>query len=160
MISQTLQQMLNEQLTRELTASQQYLGMAAYAGSQNLEGWQAFFERQSEEEREHALKIFRFLVEVGAPVKLAALPEVKSEYASLLEATQTALAYEQKVTRDFQAMAQAALEEKDHTTYQFLQWYLEEQIEEESQFDRLVALLESGLNPFLAESLLSKGEEK
>ncbi|PZA06350.1 MULTISPECIES: ferritin [unclassified Meiothermus] len=160
MISKRLQERLNQQIGHELTASQQYLGMAAYCGGLNLSGWQAFFERQSEEERTHALRIFRFLLEVGAPVRLPALPEVKTEYASLLEANQAALAYEQKVTRDFQAMAQAALEENDHTTYAFLQWYLQEQIEEESQFSRLVSLLESGLNPFLAESLLPKGEEE
>jgi len=111
MISKRSQEMLNQQIGLELTASQQYVGMAAYRGGLNLLGWQAFA---------HA-----------------------AGYASLLEANQTALAYEQKVARDFQA-----------------QWYVQEQIEEESQFGRWVSLLESGLNPFLAKRLLPKGEKE
>jgi ferritin len=156
MLSQALTQQLQTQIGYELSASQTYLGMAAYLHTQNLEGWAAFFERQSTEEREHALKIFHFLLETGVEVKLSAIPEVSTTFKSVLEVVSVSLEYEQKVSKAFRDMAATAIKEGDFTGFQFLQWFLEEQIEEEATFERLKAMLETGINLFQAEALLPK----
>lgn len=156
MISEALAGLLNQQIVHELRASQVYLGMSVYCAGLNLDGWASFFERQSGEEREHALKIVRFLSEVGAPVSLEAIPEAATGYGSLLEAVSKSLEYERKVSDSFRVMARVAQEHHDHTGYGFLQWFLEEQVEEENTFARLEAMLESGLNPFQAEAFLPK----
>jgi ferritin len=154
MLSPALTQALQTQIGYEFGASQTYLGMAAYFHAQNLEKWAAFFERQSSEEREHALKIFHFLLETGSPAKLPALPEAPVQYASALEVVKLALQQEQRVTKAFQDMSATALRDGDFTGFGFLQWFLEEQVEEEATFERLIALIESGINLFLAETML------
>jgi bacterioferritin B len=154
MLSPALTSALQTQIGYEFGASQTYLGMAAYFHAQNLSKWAAFFERQSAEEREHALKIFHFLLETGSPAKLPAIPEVPVQYASALEVVQKSLEQEQRVTKAFKDMAALALQAGDFTGFGFLQWFLEEQVEEEASFERLIALVESGINLFQAETLL------
>jgi ferritin len=154
MLSTALTTALQTQIGYEFSASQTYLGMAAYFHAQNLNGWAAFFEKQSAEERDHALKIFHFLLETGSPVKLPAIAEAPVQYTSALETVQKSLEQEQKVTKSFQSMAAIALQEADFTGFGFLQWFLTEQVEEEATFERLIALVESGINLFQAEALL------
>jgi ferritin len=154
MLSSALTQALQTQIGYEFAASQTYLGMAAYFHAENLEKWAGFFERQSAEEREHALKIFHFLLETSSPVKLPALAEAPVQYASALEVLQKSLEQEQRVSKAFQEMSGLALREADFTGFGFLQWFLEEQVEEEATFERLIALVESGINLFQAETLL------
>jgi bacterioferritin B len=154
MLSNPLTQALQQQIGYEFAASQTYLGMAAYFHSQNLEKWAKFFENQSAEEHEHALKIFHFLLETGSPVQLPAIPEVPVQYTNALETLQKSLEQEQKVTKSFQNMAAMSLKEADFTGFGFLQWFLTEQVEEEATFERLIALVESGINLFQAENLL------
>jgi ferritin len=154
MISDKLSQALSKQITSEFTASQQYLGIAVYFGQQSLDGWADFFYRQSEEEREHGLKIVRYLVDVEAEFELEPLGKATPQFASPVEAVRAALSWERQVTSQFHEMAELALEEKDYTTFQFLQWYLSEQIEEEATMQKLIDLIESGVNLFLAENHL------
>ncbi len=154
MLSTALTQALQNQIGYEFAASQTYLGMAAYFHTQNLEGWATFFEKQSAEEREHALKIFHFLLETGSAAKLPAIAEAPVQYSSALETVQKSLEQEQRVTKSFQDMAALALKEADFTGFGFLQWFLTEQVEEEATFERLIALIESGINLFQAENLL------
>ncbi|AEB12246.1 ferritin [Marinithermus hydrothermalis] len=154
MISEKLREMLVDQIGAEHTAAQRYLAMAAYFARQGLDGWAAFFFRQSEEEREHAMRIVRFLLDVGADLTFPAVPEAQPRFASALEAVQKALAWEQEVTRSFHRMAETALAEKDYTTFQFLQWFIEEQVEEEATMGKLVQIVESGVNLFQAQAAL------
>jgi ferritin len=156
MIHAELRAALETQIGHELRASHQYLAIGIAMHAQNLDGFAAFFERQSQEEREHALKIIGFLNEVGTPAKLGALEGVQTEFGSALEAVRSSLEYERAVTNSFQRMAGLALERGDHITHGFLGWFLNEQIEEEATFSKLQAILESGLNPFQAQSLLPK----
>ncbi len=157
MISQRVAKLLHEQVGHELYASHQYLAIAAYFGEQSLDGWADFYYRQSDEERGHALKIARFLVEVGAKFTLPALPEcVPDEIQSPLDAARKSLNQERGVTQQFKSMNQVAHEDNDAVSIQFLAWFLNEQVEEENSMDRIVKILESGLNPFLAESLVAK----
>ena len=74
------------------------------------------------------------------------MPEARPQFASALEAVQKALAWEQEVTRSFHRMAETALAEKDYTTFQFLQWFIEEQVEEEASFAKLLDVIEMSQN--------------
>ena len=159
MISERLKKMLNEQVGHELGAQHAYLGMAAYFGLQNHDKWADIFHKQSLEERGHALKIVQFLVDVGAQEALPALQAATVTYGSALEVVKAALAQEQKVTSQFHAMAKAALEESDFTSFQFLQWFIEEQVEEEATMEKYIALLSSEKDEFRAEMIVSELEE-
>ncbi len=156
MLSAALTTQLQAQIGYEFSASQTYLGMAGYFHAQNLEGWAKFFEKQSSEERQHALKIFHFLLETGSPAQLPAIPEAPVDYASPLEVLEKSLEQEKRVTKAFQTMAATALADADFTGFGFLQWFLEEQVEEEASFERLIALVKSGINLFQAQTLLGQ----
>ena len=156
MLSSALTTQLQAQIGYEFAASQTYLGMAGYFHSQNLEGWAEFFEKQSSEERTHALKIFHFLLETGSPAQLPAIPEVPVQYNSPLEVLEKSLEQEKRVTKAFQTMAATALSNADFTGFGFLQWFIEEQVEEEASFERLIALVQSGINLFQAQTLLGQ----
>ncbi len=157
MINEKVAKLLQTQVGEELRACNEYLAAAIYFGSQQLDGFKAFFLRQSEEERGHALKIVNFLIDVDAPLTAPAVPEAKpGDIASPLDAAQKAYKWEQKVTQQFREMAATAHAEKDYISAQFIDWYLNEQIEEENSMDHLAKLLESGLNPFHAEKLIGE----
>lgn len=154
MIKPSLEGLLNEQIGHELRASNAYLAIASYFGSQSLDVWSAYFYKQSEEERGHALKIVEFLVAVGAGVKIPAIPAAQSSYGSGQAAVEWALANEREVTRQFHNMASVALSEADFTTLQFLQWFIAEQVEEEASMQKLIEIIRSEPNLFRAEELL------
>src|SRR5262245_8993129 len=154
MISKRLADMLTAQIASELSAHMIYQAISIYFRRQSLNGWGKLYFDQSVEEAKHADKIIDFLVDHDVAFELPKLPGAKTEFKTSLDAVRTALANEQKVTGQFQAMAKAALDEADHTSYQFLQWFLEEQVEEERTAQALVDLVASGINLFQAEPLL------
>jgi len=156
MIKPSLEQALNEQIGHELSASNAYLGIAIYFAGESLDRWAAFFYKQSEEERGHALKIVEFLVDVDATLRIPAVAEQATSYKSGLAAVQWSLENERTVTGQFHRMADMALAEKDYTTFQFLQWFINEQVEEESSMQKLIDLIKGEENLFIAEELLPK----
>ncbi|HWP31664.1 MAG TPA: ferritin [Fimbriimonadales bacterium] len=158
MLSPKLVEALRKQIGSELTASHQYLAVASYFGMQSLNGWAEFFFRQSDEEKEHAMKIINFLLRCSVEPRFPALAEAKPNFKSVLDAVERCLRWEKEVTKQFYAMADVALKEKDYTTFQFLQWFIEEQVEEEDLMTQLVDLVRSGINLFQAEPLLPKPE--
>jgi ferritin len=158
MISKKLSQMLSKQIGDELFASHYYLGISAYFARESLEKWAEFFKAQSEEERGHALRIINFLIDVGIDFTLPAVGEAKAKYPSAEAAVEAALKHEQKVTKSFQTMAQVALQEKDYTGFQFLQWFLGEQVEEEALMQKCLDVLRGVPNPFEAQEFLPERE--
>ena len=154
MINPNLKQALNEQIGHELSASNAYLGIAAYFAGMSLDRWAAFFYKQAEEEREHAMKIVRFLIDVDADFSIPAVGEQTTTYGSGMDALQFARKNERDVTAQFHRMADMALAEKDYTTFQFLQWFISEQVEEESSMQKLIDLIKAESNLFRAEELL------
>ncbi|NUL81337.1 MAG: ferritin [Armatimonadetes bacterium] len=156
MISKQLAAMLEEQIGWELKASNHYLATAAYFASNDLDGWAKAFYAQSEEEREHALKIVKFLIDTSTPFNIPAVSAAETRFESALEACQKALTSEQAVTAQFKRMAQVALSEGDYVGFQFLQWFLDEQVEEEALMGKYISLIESGINLFQAEEFLSE----
>jgi ferritin len=158
MISKKLGTLLEAQVGNELHASNMYLAIAVWFGQQSLDKWADFFYHQSEEEREHAMKIVRFLVDVGFPFNIPAVGASKATYKDAKAAVNAAMKNEQIVTGQFKAMAEACMKEKDFTTFQFIQWFIEEQVEEEATMQKLLDILDSTSNAREAELHLPEEE--
>jgi ferritin len=144
LISQTLNDALNKQIGIEFFADFQYLAMAVYFEEHGLSNLGNFFRAQASEERGHGLKILNFIIEAGGKAVVPAVEQPKSAFASAEEAARLFLSQEQGVTRNFYHMYEQALTEKDYATHIFLQWFVQEQIEEESTASKLLELIQSG----------------
>jgi ferritin len=139
-INEKLVEAMNRQIRSEFSASQQYIALAIYFDGESLVELANFFYRQSEEEREHAMKFVHFLLEVGAKPIIPDLPEFKNEFASAAEAVQFALDQEIKVTDQINNLVTLAIAEQDHISNNFLQWFVTEQVEE---VDTMTMLLQT-----------------
>lgn len=158
MISDKVAKLLIEQIGHELRAHQLYMGMALYFNRQSLNRWGKLFNSQSREEAGHATKIMDFLTDNEVTFDLPALKSATTRYSSAEAVAKAALESERKVTGQFREMSDVALAENDHTSYQFLQWFVNEQVEEERKVQALIDLIESGINLFQAEPLLDQFE--
>ncbi len=154
MISEHLGRLLIEQVGNELGAHQAYMGISLYFDRCSLKRWAKLFHDQAVEEAGHAAKIMAFLVDNEVVFDLPPVPGATTTYASAADAVQAALASELRVTDQFNAMAAAARAADDHRGSQFLQWFIDEQVEEERTMRALLDLLGSGINLFAAEPLL------
>lgn len=130
MIKEKVADALNEQLVSEFTAEAQYLAIAIYFEDEVLPELGGFFFTQAEEERTHALKIIHFLLETGARPLIPAIGQVQTDFGSAEEAVSLALKHEQKVTAEIDNLVNIAMDERDNTSNNFLQWFVEEQVEE------------------------------
>lgn len=148
MITDKLRDMLVRQIASEATAHTHYLAISVYFRQRSLDRWAELFHKQSVEEAGHAKKIMDFLIDCNIEFDMPGVPSQSSRFDSALDACKSALASEQRVSKQFQEMAAAAIEEKDFRVFQFLQWFIEEQVEEESKMQKLIDLLESGVNLF------------
>ena len=133
MLSKRMQEALNMQVKIEAQSSQVYLAMASWAEIQpGIDNITAFFYRHSEEERMHMLKLVHFINERGGFAMIPALEQPTLTYPSIKHAFQELLKHEVMVSESINKLVDIALEEKDYATHNFLQWYVAEQIEEES----------------------------
>ncbi|MCS6888037.1 ferritin [Chloroflexus sp.] len=166
MLSETIQQALNRQITYEYAASYTYLAMAAYFESLSLTGFAHWFRVQSEEEREHALRFFDYVHDRGGRVMLGAIAEPQNEFASPLDAFEQALAHEQRVTASIHAIYTLAAQEHDYATMSMLKWFIDEQVEEEKSADEIIQHLKlignDGVGLLMLDRKLAerKGEEE
>jgi ferritin len=158
MITKKMSELLIEQVGHELRAHQLYLGMSIYFSRESLDRWAKLFRDQSTEEAGHAQKIIDFLIDHEVQFDLPALKSATTRYGSALAVAQAALESERRVTAQFGEMNKVALTEGDATAQQFLQWFIEEQVEEERKVQGLIDLIESGINLFQAEPLLDRFE--
>lgn len=142
MISQTMQEAINEQINKELFSSYLYLSMAAYFASKNLPGFAKWMQTQSGEEREHAMKLYEHLEDRGGRVTLKAIAAPQFEWASNLEAFRAAAAHEAHISASIHALYETALKEKDYPAQVMLQWFINEQVEEEKNAAEIVGHLE------------------
>lgn len=124
---------LNKQLNRELYSSYLYLSMAAYFESINLKGFAHWLKVQVEEEKEHAMKFFDFILERGEKVILEAIEAPKTDWESPVEAFKDVYEHEKKITSYIHNIIELARQHKDYPTEVFLQWFVSEQVEEEAQ---------------------------
>jgi ferritin len=132
MLSQQMQDALNKQCNAELYSAYLYLSMSAYFQSINFEGFAHWMRLQAQEELEHAMKFYDFVIERGGRAVLGAVDEPTFEWASPLAAFENAYEHEQKVTSLIHNIADLAIKEGDHATNVFLHWFVDEQVEEEA----------------------------
>ncbi len=141
MISKKMEQALNEQINAELYSSYLYLAMAAWFESENFPGFAAWMRVQTREENGHALKLFEFLNERRGRIVLKAVAEPAQKWSSPLAAFEAAYEHERYITGRINDLVNLAVAEKDHATAAFLQWFVNEQVEEESSVDGIVQKL-------------------
>jgi ferritin len=141
MISKKIEDALNEQINAELYSAYLYLSMEAYFESLNLSGFANWMMVQTQEELTHVMKIYRFVNERSGKVLLKAIAQPPTEWESPLAVFEAAYKHEQKVTGLINDLVNLAIEEKDHATNSFLQWFVNEQVEEESSADEVVQKL-------------------
>ncbi len=140
-IPQELEKMLNEQVKNEINAGYIYLSMAAWFESKNLPGFAGWMKAQHREEMSHAMKIFDYMADRGSKVVLLAIPEPKADFSSAMEAFQTALAHEQSVTAKIEELYSLSVKLNDTPSVIFLQWFVNEQVEEEKTAEDVIAQL-------------------
>lgn len=141
MISETLNNAINEQIKYEFYSAQLYLAMAAYCEAQDLPGFANFFKVQTQEENAHAMKFFDYINQRNGRVKLFSFDEPKNEYDSVIETFKDGYDHEQIVTKRIYNLSDLAMDERDHATMSFLKWFIDEQVEEEANFDSIIKKL-------------------
>jgi len=141
-ISKNMQSALNNQIALEANASNTYLAMASWCEVTGYEGGSNFFYAQSDEERTHMLKIVHYLNNLGVAATIPATKIPPSNYKSLESILKTALNNEQLVTAAIHKMVEIAQKDKDHATYAFLEWFVNEQVQEETKFETLIQKFE------------------
>ncbi len=141
MITKIMQDEINNQINKELYSSYLYLSMAAYFEEKNLPGFAHWMRIQDAEEREHAMKLYDFLLERGGKVILKAIDAPKTEWNSTLEVAEEVAAHEAFVTASIYSLYETALKEKDYPAQVMLQWFISEQVEEEKNAADIVASL-------------------
>jgi ferritin len=141
MISTEMEKALLNQLNDEFSSAYLYLAISAYCSHLEFNGAASWFKLQYEEEHLHATRIYNYLVEQGVQVVLAELGKPPSEYGKLLDVFKTSLAHEQSMTSRLNDLSDQALKEKDHATYNLLQWFVNEQVEEEATLGGIISKL-------------------
>ena len=141
MLSKKMQDAINEQIKNELYSGYLYLAMAAYAEDQNLPGFAHWMKTQCQEEVEHAMKFFGYIAERGGRVELKAIDQPPVEYDSPTALFEMTLDHEKKVTGLINDLYELALDEKDYASQVLLQWYIEEQVEEEANASEILETL-------------------
>ena len=141
MISQALQDAINDQIQAEIYSSYLYLSMSAYSDSANLKGFAKWMRAQASEETGHAMRFYTYLSDRGGRVLLQAIQQPPAEFQSALDLFQLTLEHERKVTARIEKLHQLAQREVDPTTQTFLQWFLTEQVEEEATASDVVETL-------------------
>ena len=137
-LSKDLEKALNQQLQKEYTSSYNYLAMAAWLETTPYLGFTQWMFRQSEEEREHAMKFYNYINDRRGTVILAPITQPKSKFKHLLDVFEDAFAQERHVSQCIRDLYTLAEKKKDPETLHFLSWFLEEQIEEEKNVSDII----------------------
>ena len=140
-LSKKLQDALNEQIREELASAYIYLSMAAYCESINLRGFAHWMQAQANEEMAHAMKFYGYINERGGRVMLKALEQPPVEFAGPVDVFAKTLAHEQHITDCIHKLYALASEEKDYASLGLLQWFVDEQVEEESNAGEILDTL-------------------
>jgi ferritin len=160
LISMELNAAVNEQIGHEFGAMLQYVAIASYFDGEALPRLAAHFSRQAEEERDHAMRLVRYITEAGGTVAIPAIPASRSGFATAEEAVQLSLDQEKRVTEQINALMDEAIQENDHAAQIMLQWFVTEQIEEVSSMEALLRMVQRAGEPglLLVEQLLDSGQ--
>ena len=166
MIGKAMQEAMNEQINKEFFSSYLYLSMAAYFEDKNLTGFAHWMRLQADEEREHAMKFYNYILDAGGRIHLKAIGAPETDWKSNLQVAEQVAEHEASVTASIHDLYALALEEKDYAAQVMLHWFISEQVEEEKNAAELVAKLklieERGTAVLMLDHRLSKrnGEEE
>jgi ferritin len=138
MLNKKVENLLNQQVNAEMYSGYLYLSMNSYFESKNLSGFANWMKVQAQEELSHAMKIYDYIIERGGTVTLTAIEAPKTQWQSITEVFEDTYAHEQKVTGLINDLVDSASEEKDHASVNFLQWFVDEQVEEEANASKLL----------------------
>ncbi|MBU0598184.1 ferritin [Patescibacteria group bacterium] len=141
MINKKIESAINGQIQAELYSSYLYLAMSAYCQSLNFKGFAHWLKMQAEEEVEHALKFYNFLLDRGGTVELLAIQKPPVSFVTPAKAFSQAYGHEQKVTGLINKLYELARQEKDYAFEQLLHWFIDEQVEEEAQTQEISEIL-------------------
>jgi ferritin len=141
MISKALVDAFNEQIGHEFGASMQYVSIAAHFQKTQLTLLANLFFKQAEEEREHAMKFVKYLLDTKGELRIPAIPAATPTFPSAEAAVAAALSWEQEVTRQITALMDVAVKDNDYLAQSFLQWFIDEQLEEVVKMDRLLSVI-------------------
>ncbi|WCB93655.1 Ferritin BfrB [Baekduia alba] len=148
---------LNAQVTKEFAAAHQYTAIATYYSDKTWPRLAAFFYEQADEEREHALKMVNYLLDTNSPVNMEGVPQPKTQFPDHVAPIRLALEQEKSVTVSISELVGIARETNDYRSEQFLDWFLEEQTEEESSMSDLLDVAErTEAVPMLLEEYLAR----
>jgi ferritin len=141
-MTDTLRQLINDQIAHEFHAAYTYLAIAAHFESQSYEGFARWMRLQAKEETGHAMRLFDYMVERGERIELKQIDQPQQDYGTPSQAFRAALEHERKVTGQINRMYAAAVEANDYPTQIMLQWLIQEQVEEENSTGTAVEQLE------------------
>ncbi|MSU01517.1 ferritin [Tissierella pigra] len=156
MATEKLLDALNDQFNFELLSGYYYMGMASYCSDKNMNGFAHFLIEQAKEEYEHAMKFYDFIYDMDGRVRTQAMNQPENDYNSFLAVFEAALEHEKLVTSRINKLIEIAEEEKSYPTIQFLQWFVEEQLEEENSMKDIIFKLEGIKDNFQGLYLLDK----
>jgi len=141
LISKDLAKAFNEQVGHEFGASMQYVSIAAHFRRANLTLLSKLFIQQADEEKQHAMKFVNYLLDTQADLRIPAIPAPTATFPTAEAAVQAALDWEQDVTKQITALMDQATKESDYLAQSFLQWFIDEQLEEVVKMDRLLGVI-------------------
>jgi ferritin len=160
MLDPKLVDKLNEQINLEFYSSNLYLQMSAWCEANSLPGAAAFLKAHADEEMQHMSRLFRYVLETGSLPRLGAIADPQADYDTVEDVFKATFEHEQQVTKSINALADAAFSSKDYSTFNFLQWYVSEQHEEERLFagilDRIRLIGAEGRGLFHIDNELAK----
>ena len=157
LLSKELENAINQQVGAEFAASLQYVSIAAYFDGDDLPQLAAFFYRQAEEEKEHAMKFVHYVVEAGGQVRIPSIAETKYDFQTAEECAELALEWETDVTRMINNLMDIAVNNKDYISQDILSWFVAEQLEEISTMSTLLnTIRRAGSNLLWVESYLAR----
>lgn len=141
MISKKLQDAINEQINREFYSEFLYASMRAWFAGQTLNGFATWMEVQVREEHAHAMGFYTYLLDRGGKVELKAIKKPPMEFKDPMTAFKMTLEHEHFITKSINELMDLAITEKDHAMKSFLQWYVDEQVEEENNDETIIGKL-------------------
>ena len=141
LISPELARAFNEQIGHEFGASLQYVSISAHFSQRQLRLLAKLFLAQAEEERTHALKFVQYLLDAKGDLRIPSIPAPVPSFASAEDAVQAALSWEEEVTKQITALMDLAVKQNDYLGQSFLQWFIDEQLEEVVKMDRLLNVI-------------------
>ncbi|MDD3044237.1 MAG: ferritin [Candidatus Delongbacteria bacterium] len=160
MLSKKMETAICKQIQEELFSSYLYLSMSAYFSNMGLDGFANWMSVQEKEERDHAMKFYNYLLSQGAEIKLFQINEPDHKWKSPLDAFKATLKHEQHITKCINGLVDLAEKEKDRATFNFLQWYIDEQVEEEENdrniIDKLTLIKENSNGLFMLDKDLAQ----